>query len=197
MSRSKLTTPLVAALAMALAASTTPARAADIVDTAAKAGGFGQLLHAVRMAGLEATLRGKGPMTVFAPSDEAFGKLPKGTLFKLLEPERKAQLVALLKAHVANGDYPAARLEKPKAKEFSIPTAGGQLTIKRANGLMAGAGKVVKADVKADNGTIHVIDQVIVPAAVAAALAKPLPKPAASKPAAKKAAAKPAKKKKG
>lgn len=196
MSISKLKTPLAAAVAVALAAGMTPARAADIVDTAANAGGFSQLLHAVRMAGLEATLRGKGPMTVFAPSDEAFGKLPKGTLFKLLEPERKAQLVALLKAHVASGDYPAARLEKPKAKEFSIPTSGGQLTIKRGNGLMAGAGKVVKADVKADNGTIHVIDQVIVPAAVSAALAKPLPKPAASKPA-KRTAAKPAKKKKG
>lgn len=195
MSRVKLTRPLAAALAMALTAGVTPARAADIVDTAAQAGGFAQLLHAVRMTGLEATLRGKGPLTVFAPTDEAFGKLPKGTLFKLLEPERKAQLVALLKAHVAAGDYPAARLEKAKAAEYSIPTAGGPLTIKRGNGLMAGAGKVVKADVKADNGTIHVIDQVIVPAAVAAALAKPLPKPAASKPAVKKAAAKPAKKK--
>lgn len=196
MSRVKLTTPIAATLAMLLTAGVTPVRAADIVDTAAQAGGFGQLLHAARMAGLEATLRGKGPLTVFAPTDEAFGKLPKGTLFKLLEPERKAQLVALLKAHVAAGDYPAARLEKPKAKEFSIPTAGGALTINRANGLTAGGSKVVKADVKADNGTIHVIDKVIVPATVAAALAKPLPKPAASKPAAKKAAAaKPAKKK--
>lgn len=164
--------PLSSLSLAALLLSSNIASAGHIVATAREAGGFGQLLNAARAAGLEPVLSGKGPVTLFAPSDAAFGRLPQGALFKLLQPESKALLAALLKAHVVAGDYPAARLRNAKANEYTIPAAGGPLTISKAGGLKAGGATVVNADMKADNGVIHMIDAVIIPPKVAAALAK-------------------------
>jgi len=172
MQMSKRPLAYAAVLAAMLATASSGARAGDIVDTATQAGGFTQLLHAARIAGLEQTLRGKGPLTVFAPTDEAFGKLPKGTLFKLLAPENKALLAAVVKAHVVAGAYPAERLEKAKAVEYTIPAVGTPLTIKKGGGITADGAKVVKTDIKADNGIIHVVEQVVIPPKVAAALAR-------------------------
>lgn len=163
---------LAAVSAILLVAGTSTTKAGDIAQTAADVGGFTQLLHAARMAGVEAKLKGKGPFTVFAPTDEAFGRLPAGTLFKLLSPENKALLTALLNAHIVPGAYSAERLEKAKAKEFTIPSLAGPLTIIKLGGLSAGGAKVVKTDVKADNGLIHVVDQVVIPPKIAAALVK-------------------------
>ena len=151
-----------AVLAGALALSV-PIHAADkdIVDTAVAAGSFRTLAKALQAAGLVDTLKGRGPFTVFAPTDDAFAKLPAGTLENLLKPENKAQLTAILTYHVVPGKVTAAQV----TKMTSTPTVNGQELTIAANGrsVMVGQATVVKADVQASNGVIHVIDQVMLP----------------------------------
>ena len=139
---------------------TSLASAADIVDTAV-AGGFTTLVAAVKAAGLVDTLKGPGPFTVFAPTDAAFAKLPAGTLESLLKPENKAKLQGILTYHVVAGDVTA----KDVAKLTSAKTVEGEsLTIKTVNGgVMVDDAHVTKADIKASNGIIHVIDTVMLP----------------------------------
>lgn len=136
------------------------APAADIVDTAV-AGNFNTLVAAVKAAGLVDTLKGPGPFTVFAPTDEAFAKLPPGTLEDLLKPENKAKLVKILTYHVVSGKVMAADVMKLHSAQT---VEGGTVMIKAAKGgVMINNAKVVKADIVCDNGVIHVIDTVILP----------------------------------
>ncbi len=135
---------------------------ADIIATAESAGQFKTLLAAVRAAGLESTLQGAGPFTVFAPTDDAFAKLPAGTVDSLLKPENKDKLAAILTYHVVSGKVMAAdavKLSEAKTvngKELMLSAAGGSLSLN-------GKAKVVKADIVASNGVIHVIDAVVIP----------------------------------
>ena len=133
----------------------------DIVDTAVAAGTFKTLAKALQAAGLVETLKGAGPFTVFAPTDEAFAKLPAGTLESLLEPENKPKLQRILKAHVLAGKIMAADVIKiDSAKAVS----GDTLTIvSRDGGVTVDTRKVVKTDIDTTNGVIHVIDSVILP----------------------------------
>ena len=142
----------------AIAVATSAAFAADIVDTAVSAGQFKTLVKAVQEAGLVDTLKGKGPFTVFAPTDEAFAKLSAGTLEALLNDKQK--LSAVLTYHVVPGQVLAAQV-KPGA----VKTVQGQsLTVSTMGGaVMVDNAKVVKTDIAASNGVIHVIDAVIVP----------------------------------
>ena len=135
----------------------------NIVETAAKAGAFKTLLAAAKAAGLAETLTGAGPFTVFAPTDEAFAKLPAGTVESLLKPENKEKLVAILKYHVVPGRvYSEDALAAKKAttlqgSEIHVSVSGGQAKINDAN--------LVTTDLDASNGVIHVIDSVILPVA--------------------------------
>jgi uncharacterized surface protein with fasciclin (FAS1) repeats len=130
----------------------------DIVDTAVSAGTFKTLVQAVQAAGLVETLKGPGPFTVFAPTDEAFAKLPKGTLESLLAD--KAKLASVLTYHVVPGKVTSADV----VKLSSATTAqGGALSIKTGSGVMVNDARVVKTDVAASNGVIHVIDTVLIP----------------------------------
>lgn len=133
----------------------------DIVDTAVSAGSFKTLTAALDAAGLVETLKGKGPFTVFAPTDQAFAKLPEGTLKSLLKPENKQNLTAILTYHVVAGNVKAADV----IKLSSAKTLNGQsVTIKTAGGnVLINGATVVKADIAATNGTIHVIDTVLMP----------------------------------
>jgi uncharacterized surface protein with fasciclin (FAS1) repeats len=137
----------------------------DLVDTAVKAGTFKTLAAALGAADLVETLKGKGPFTVLAPSDEAFAKLPKGTVEDLLKPENKEKLKAILLLHVVPGSVMAADVVKLKEAK----TAGGKTVKISADGGVVkvgtdkGMSKVVKTDIKTDNGVIHVIDAVILP----------------------------------
>lgn len=150
---------------LALAVFATQAFASkDIVDTAVSAGNFKTLVAAVKAAGLVDTLKGKGPFTVFAPTDEAFEKLEKkkpGTIASLLKPENKSKLVAILTYHVVPGKVMAAdvvKLKKAKTVE------GSDVKIKvKGNDVYVNKAKVVKPDIEASNGVIHVIDTVILP----------------------------------
>ena len=132
----------------------------DIVDTAVAAGNFKTLAAAVTAADLVETLKGKGPFTVFAPTDEAFGKLPKGTLDDLLKPENKAKLAGILTYHVVPGKLMASDVAK---LESAKTVQGSSLSIDASDGVKVDGAKVVKADVMAKNGVIHVIDSVIMP----------------------------------
>lgn len=161
-----------AAVALPLALSAGMAKAADIVDTAVSAGSFNTLVAAVQAAGLVETLKGDGPFTVFAPTDEAFAALPEGTVENLLKPENKEQLVAILTYHVVPGKVTASEV---MGKQVMPRTVEGQSLY--INGLPADAvlvgsketsdsselASVVSADVMADNGVIHVIDKVLLP----------------------------------
>ena len=132
----------------------------DIVETAVDAGSFKTLVAAVKAAGLVDTLKGKGPFTVFAPTDAAFQKLPAGTLETLLKPENKDKLVAILTYHVVAGDVKAADVVKLTAAK----TVQGQpVTIDAADGVKINDAKVVQADIACGNGVIHVIDAVLIP----------------------------------
>jgi transforming growth factor-beta-induced protein len=133
----------------------------DIVDTAVAAGSFSTLAAALDAADLIGTLKGKGPFTVFAPTDEAFAKLPAGTVEMLLKPENKAKLQSILTYHVVSGSVSSSEVVKLK----SAKTVNGQsVSIKVANGGVSIDGaKVVKADIQTSNGVIHVIDTVILP----------------------------------
>ncbi len=130
----------------------------DIVDTAVAAGSFKTLVTAVKAAGLVETLKGDGPFTVFAPTDEAFAKVPKATLEALLADKQK--LTAVLTYHVVPGKVTAADVVKLK----SAKTVQGQsVKIKTKDGVSVDGAKVIKADVMASNGVIHVIDTVLIP----------------------------------
>jgi len=132
----------------------------DIVNTAAAAGSFGTLLAAAEAAGLVETLKGEGPFTVFAPTDDAFAALPEGTVASLLLPENKGQLVSILTYHVVPGKVMSTDL----VDDMEAPTVqGGTLTIDLDNGVMVEAATVTAADIEASNGVIHVIDMVILP----------------------------------
>lgn len=146
---------------VALAVSMPVAKAADIVDTAISAGNFKTLVAAVKAAGLVDTLKGKGPFTVFAPTDDAFAKLPAGTVDTLLKPENKAKLVAVLTYHVVPGKVMSADVAGKKVMVKTVE--GGEISVDGANGVMVNDAKVIKADVKASNGVIHVIDTVLMP----------------------------------
>lgn len=133
----------------------------DIVDTAVAAGSFKTLVAAVKAAGLVETLKGKGPFTVFAPTDEAFAKLPAGTVESLLKPENKAKLQAILTYHVVSGAVKAADVVKLTGAKT---VQGQQVDIKVADGkVMVDGANVVKTDIETSNGVIHVIDSVILP----------------------------------
>jgi len=155
----KLRLPVLLAGALALALTST-ASAADIVDTAV-AGKFNTLVAAVKAADLVDTLKGPGPFTVFAPTDEAFAKLPAGTLETLLKPENKAKLQSILTYHVVPGKVMAQDVVKLN----SAKTVEGQsVAIKTMNGaVMVDNAHVTKTDIVASNGVIHVIDAVILP----------------------------------
>jgi uncharacterized surface protein with fasciclin (FAS1) repeats len=164
----KTVTKIFAVAALLILPSTLPiARAADdaaspgdIVAVASSAGSFKTLVAAVKAAGLVETLQGKGPFTVFAPTDEAFAKLPPGTVEDLLKPENKDKLVAILTYHVVPGKVMAAdvktmMVKTVNGKELSIKVDDGKVTVNGA--------KVIKTDVAASNGVIHVIDTVLLP----------------------------------
>lgn len=134
--------------------------AKDIVAVASGAGTFNTLVAAVKAAGLVDTLQGSGPFTVFAPTDEAFAKLPAGTVESLLKPENKQKLIAILTYHVVPGKVMAADVKTMQAgtvngQKLSLVVANGGVTVNNA--------KVVAADVAASNGVIHVIDTVVLP----------------------------------
>ena len=148
-------TRFLAATALALASLS--AQAADIVDTAVAAGNFKTLVTALKEAGLVDTLKGPGPFTVFAPTDEAFAKIPKSDLDKLLA--NKAKLKAVLAYHVVSGKVMAADIKAGKVKSVQ----GERLTLATKGGVMVNKAKVVSADVAADNGVIHAIDTVLMP----------------------------------
>ncbi|MEF7613052.1 fasciclin domain-containing protein [Aquincola sp. MAHUQ-54] len=133
------------------------AHAKDIVDTAVQAGQFNTLATALQAAGLVDTLKGPGPFTVFAPTDEAFAKIPKSDLDALLKD--KARLTAVLTYHVVPGKVMAKDVKAGKVKTVQ----GSELTVATSGGVSVDAAKVVKTDITADNGVIHVIDSVVMP----------------------------------
>jgi len=146
-----------------MVANTFAADEKDIVDTAVGAGSFKTLAAALKAADLIETLKGKGPFTVFAPTDEAFAKLPEGTVETLLKPENKAKLAAILTYHVVAGKVEAKDAVKLKSAKT---VNGASFTIKVSDdGVMVDKAKVVKTDIQCSNGVIHVIDAVILPAA--------------------------------
>jgi uncharacterized surface protein with fasciclin (FAS1) repeats len=150
---------LVPAVVMAEAPAATAQK--TIVETAVGAGKFNTLVAAVKAAGLAEVLSGEGPFTVLAPTDEAFEKLPKGTVESLLEPANKDKLVAILKYHVVSGKVPASKvLQLDSAKTLQ----GTDVTITQKDGaVMINTAKVVKTDVMCSNGIIHIIDAVLLP----------------------------------
>ena len=133
----------------------------DIVDTAVAAGSFKTLVAAVTAAGLVDTLKGAGPFTVFAPSDDAFAKLPAGTVEELVKPESKAKLTAILMLHVMAGRVMAADVT---GKTLTPSSAGGELLhVDGTHGVTVNGAKVTTADIACTNGVIHVIDTVLLP----------------------------------
>lgn len=133
---------------------------ANIVETAVAAGSFKTLVAAVQAAGLVETLSGKGPFTVFAPTDEAFAKLPAGTVESLLKPENKDKLIAVLTYHVVPGLVTAKDVKTMMAKTVN----GQEVSLKvSATGVTIDSAKVIKTDIMTSNGVIHVIDSVILP----------------------------------
>jgi uncharacterized surface protein with fasciclin (FAS1) repeats len=153
--------PALALLTLTLSLSAAAGSNKDIVDTAVAAGNFTTLAKALQAAGLVDTLKGPGPFTVFAPTDEAFAKLPAGTLDDLLKPENKEKLVAILTYHVVSGKVPAKQVVKMQdaktvnGKSVAITAEGGKVMVGNAN--------VVKTDIDCSNGVIHVIDSVLLP----------------------------------
>lgn len=154
-----------AAMVIGLAVGSSAAFAAEknIVDTAVAAGQFKTLAATLGAAGLVDTLKGAGPFTVFAPTDEAFAKLPAGTLEELLKPGNKAKLTAILTYHVVDGNVMAADVVKlTEAKTLN----GMKVKVKvNGNTVMINDATVTKADIVASNGVIHVIDSVLLPPA--------------------------------
>jgi uncharacterized surface protein with fasciclin (FAS1) repeats len=134
----------------------------DLVDTAVAAGQFKTLAAALEAAGLIDELKGAGPFTVFAPTDEAFAKLPAGTVETLLKPENKEKLKAVLLYHVVPGNVTADQVTKLNGR--SVKTLqGSSVKVKTSHGVRVDNAKVTQTDVKASNGVIHVIDTVLMP----------------------------------
>ena len=161
MKRAHVVSGLALAMVLTFGANALAAPKQDIVDTAIAAGSFKTLVAAIQAAGLVDTLKGKGPYTVFAPTDAAFAKLPAGTVQDLLKPENKAKLVAILTYHVVAGDVTS----KEVVKLTEAKTVEGQ-TVKISvhdGKVMINDATVVKADIAASNGVIHVIDTVLIP----------------------------------
>lgn len=155
------TTFVTLGIVAALVTASVRGQSKDIVDTAVAAGSFTTLAKALQAADLVTTLKGPGPFTVFAPTDEAFAKLPAGALDDLLKPENKAKLQSVLKYHVVPGKVMAADV----TKRSPAKTVEGQaLTVKEMGGkVMVDAATVTKTDISASNGVIHVIDTVLMP----------------------------------
>jgi uncharacterized surface protein with fasciclin (FAS1) repeats len=135
----------------------------DIVDTAVAAGSFKTLVAAVTAAGLVDTLKGEGPFTVFAPSDEAFARLPAGAVDNLIKPENKDKLASILTFHVVPGAVMAADVAGQKLSPASVN--GETLNVDGTNGVTVNGAKVTSADIACSNGVIHVIDTVLMPKA--------------------------------
>ncbi len=163
MKTNRILTSLAVATAMLVSVATTQANdKADknIVQIASQAGQFNTLVAAVKAAGLANTLQGEGPFTVFAPTDAAFAKLPAGTIDELLKPGNKDKLTAILTYHVVPGSVKSSAVKTMKAKTVN----GKQVQLKVSDkGVHVDNAKVVKADIMASNGVIHVIDHVILP----------------------------------
>lgn len=136
-------------------------KAADIVDTAVEAGQFKTLVAAVQAADLVETLKGEGPFTVFAPTDEAFAKLPDGTVEDLLKPENKDKLVAILTYHVVPGKIMSGDIAGKTADVETVQ--GSTLAVDAMDGVKVDAATVISADIETSNGVIHVIDTVVIP----------------------------------
>jgi len=150
---------VTAGLGLARSSHSAEPKQKDLVDVAVEAGSFKTLVKAVQAAGLVGTLKGNGPFTVFAPTDEAFAKLPEGTLEALLKD--KAKLTAVLTYHVVAGEYPAAKVVEKKSLDS---LQGSPIKVHVTNaGVKVNQANVVKTDVRASNGIIHVIDAVILP----------------------------------
>lgn len=144
--------------ATAIAFACTSAYAADVVDTAIAAGNFKTLVTALKAAGLVDTLKGVGPFTVFAPTDAAFAKMPKGSLDALLKD--KAKLTKILTYHVVSGKVMSTAIQSGSQKTLE----GASLTVTNVNGkIMVDKANVIQADIAADNGVIHAIDVVLAP----------------------------------
>ena len=133
----------------------------DIVDTAVAAGSYKTLVAALTAAGLVETLKGPGPFTVFAPSDDAFAKLPAGTVDDLVKPENKDKLTAILTLHVLSGAVHAADIAGKTLSPASVN--GEELTVDGTDGVSVNGAKVTSADIACTNGVIHVIDAVLMP----------------------------------
>lgn len=158
---SKTLTALTLLLSAGVALAANHGEKKDIVDTAVEAGSFSTLVTAVKAADLVDTLKGEGPFTVFAPTDDAFAKLPAGTVEDLLKPENKDKLTAILTYHVVPGKVMAADAMKV---DSATTVQGGDITIKTMDGkVMVNDATVTQADIEASNGVIHVIDTVIMP----------------------------------
>jgi uncharacterized surface protein with fasciclin (FAS1) repeats len=145
-----------------LTISANPKPTKNIVETAVEAGQFTILAKALEAAGLVEALKGKGKYTVFAPTDEAFNKLPEGTLEMLLKPENKEKLKSILLYHVVDAKLSAKKVGKLDGRKL-VTLQGGLLEISADNGVKINSSNVVKADVNAQNGVIHVIDTVLIP----------------------------------
>jgi uncharacterized surface protein with fasciclin (FAS1) repeats len=158
----KLIQKLAVALLLVLPFSAAKAVDKDIVDTAVGAGTFNTLVAAVQAADLVDTLKGDGPFTVFAPTDEAFAKLPAGTVEDLLKPENKDKLVAILTYHVVPGKVMSSDIAGKKADVASVQ--GDTIAVDATDGVKVDDANVVTADIETSNGVIHVIDSVILPA---------------------------------
>ena len=160
-SMTKLALAAVTVLGLTVGAMSARAADKDVVDTAVAAGQFQTLAAALDAAGLVETLKGSGPFTVFAPTDEAFAKLPAGTVENLLKPENKDQLVAILTYHVVPGAVMAAEVvgldeaQTVNGKTLKLTSNGGTVMVNDA--------KVTATDISASNGVIHVIDSVVLP----------------------------------
>ncbi len=162
MFRRNFLTVIGAAMIAGTAMSPVKAAEMDIVDTAVSNGSFTTLVAAVQAAGLVDTLKGKGPFTVFAPTDAAFAALPEGTVEMLLKPENRDQLVQILTYHVVPAKVMSGELAGKRTKVLTVE--GDRLSVDgMGGGVKVGSSKVVAADVGASNGVIHVIDKVLIP----------------------------------
>ena len=160
---------IICSIGLALVGGPLLAADKDIVDTAVAAGSFKTLATALGSAGLVDTLKGPGPFTVFAPTDEAFAKLPPGTVEDLLKPENKEKLTQILTYHVVAGKVPASEAIKLNGQSAQT-VAKLPLPIQVKDGkVMVGPATVIQPDVEATNGVIHVIDTVLLPPAASAA----------------------------
>ena len=155
----------IAIAAAGLLATTVSAQAANVVETAQKAGVFNTLIAAAKAAGLAGPLATTGPITVFAPTDDAFAKLPAGTVESLLKPENKAQLAAILSYHVLPRKLTSNMLPHKRIHVRTLKKSGDRLlaVTKSRGGVTVDGANVINADIRAENGVIHVIDKVMLP----------------------------------